>query len=292
MQPVPIARASEIRPLFQRLTESQPMCAAVLAGVYPGKVYVDHPDQPRTALLTTYIESEAHGTWCFLAGEPVNDAFNQALNEAIYSREIISQDVPILLVSCDPDDWGGQMDAVMAPRPPAWIPRYRFVSRGVGYDWRAAMPSGHTVEAMDDDLRRIPGLELPDDVAATLAKWQAMADPRFGDFGFVVLDRTGPDPVAASWATVDFVLAGAGDLGFFTQPEYRRRGLGTVAACAALEQAFAFGLQQVNWTCDAGNPGSTATAEKLGLERVEEYHQAVLIMDEAHHMAFFRQLGG
>ena len=292
MQPVPIARASEIRPLFQRLTESQPMCAAVLAGVYPGKMYVDHADQPRTALLTTYIESEAHGTWCFLAGEPVNDAFNQALNEAIYSREIISQDVPILLFSCDPDDWGGQMDAVMAPRPPAWIPRYRFVSRGVGYDWRAAMPSGHTVEAMDDDLRRIPGLELPDDVAATLAKWQAMADPRFGDFGFVVLDRTGPDPVAASWATVDFVLAGAGDLGFFTQPEYRRRGLGTVAACAALEQAFALGLQQVNWTCDAGNPGSTAAAEKLGLERVEEYHQAVLIMDEAHHMAFFRQLGG
>ena len=294
IQPLPTARISQIRPLFQRLTHSQPMCAAVLEGVYPGKVYVDdvcleHLARPRTALLTTYIESEAHGTWCFLAGEPANDPFNQSLNAAIYSRQIIPPDVPILLFSCDPDDWGGQLDAVLAPRPPIWILRYRFVSRQVGFDWQAALPPGHTVERMEEHLRQLPGLRLPEDIAATLTKWQAMTDPRFMDFGFVILDRTNPEPAVASWATVDFVAAGAGDLGFFTQPEYRRRGLGTVAACAALEHAFALGLQQVNWTCDADNPGSTRTAEKLGLERIEEYHQAVLIMDEAQHMAFFQQ---
>ena len=302
LQALPMARVPEIRPLFQRFAQSQPMCAAVLAGVYPGKVYVDdacleqvrlgHLARPRTALLTTHIESEAHGIWCFLAGEPANEPFTQSLNAAIFSRQIITPEVPILLFSCDPDDWGGQMDTVLAPRPPVWIRRYRFVSRGVGFDWRAALPPGHTVEAMDDGLGRFPGMDLPEDVAATLAKWQSMAGPRFSDFGFVVLDRTGPEPVVASWATVDFVVDGAGDLGFFTQPEYRRRGLGTVAACAALERAFALGLQQVNWTCDAANPGSTATAEKLGLERVGEYHQVVLIMDEARHMAFFGQMGG
>jgi RimJ/RimL family protein N-acetyltransferase len=292
IQALPIARAAQALPLFQRLTQSQPMCAAVLEGVYPGKVYVDNSPGARTALLTTYIESEARGTWCFLAGEPANDSFNQALNEAIYSRQIMAPDVPILLFSCDPDDWGGQMDAVLAPRPPIWIRRYRFVSRGVGFDRQATLPPGHTVERMDEELRQVPGLGLPEDVAATIEKWEAMADPRFSDFGFVVLDRSNPEPVIASWATVDFVVAGAGDLGFFTQPEYRRRGLGTVAACAALEQGFALGLHEVNWTCDVENPGSTATAQKLGLERVEEYHQAVLIMDEARHMSFFRQQGG
>ena len=116
-----------------------------------------------------------------------------------------------------------------------------------------------------------------------------MTDPRFMDFGFVTLDRTSPQPVIASWATVDFIATGAGDLGFFTQPEYRRRSLGTIAASAALEHGFASGLQQVNWTCDAGNPGSIRTAEKLGLERIQDYHQAVLIMDEKRHMAFFQQ---
>jgi len=79
---------------------------------------------------------------------------------------------------------------------------------------------------------------------------------------------------------------GAGDLGFFTQPDYRRRGLGTIAASAALEYGFANALHQVNWICDAGNPGSIRTAEKLGLERIEDYHQVVLIMDEKSHMAF------
>ncbi len=289
IQELPPARFPQMRPLFQRLLKSQPMCAAVLGGIYPGKVYVDDLAQPHTSLLTTYIESEAHGNWCFLTGDPANNAFNRSLNAAIFSRQIIAADVPILFLTCDPDDWRGQMDVVLAPRPPIWIPRYHFISRQVGFDWRAALPPGFTVERMNEDLRQLPDLQLPEDVAATLSKWQAMADPRFMDFGVVTLDRTGPQPVIASWATVDFVAAGAGDLGFFTQPDYRRRGLGTIAASAALEHGFARGLLQVNWTCDAGNPGSTRAAEKLGLERIEDYHQAVLIMDEQQHMAVFRQ---
>jgi RimJ/RimL family protein N-acetyltransferase len=241
---------------------------------------VDDPAQPRTALFTTHIESEAHGRWCFLTGEAANDAFNRSLNEAITSRQIVTDEVPVLFLTCDPDDWGGQVDRVLAPRLPIWILRIHFVSRQVGFDWRAALPPGFTVERMDNRLRQQPSLHLPEDVAATLSKRQWLAGPRFADFGFVTLDRTGPEPVIASWATVDFIATGGGDLGFFTQPEYRRRNLGTIAACAALEQAFASGLQQVQRTCDADNPGSTRTADKLSLERIEEYHQAVLIMDE------------
>jgi len=265
------------------------MCTAVLKGIYPGKVYVDDLAQPRTALLTTHIESEAHGTWCFLAGEPTNGAFNQSLNAGIFSRQIIASTTPILFFTCKPDDWGGQMDVVIAPRPPIWIPRYHFIGHQVGFDWRAALPPGFTVERMSEDLRQFPGLRLPEDVAATLSKWQAMTDPRFVDFGFVILDRTGSQVVIASWATVDFIALGGGDLGFFTQPGYRRGNLGTIAASAALEYGFANGLRQINWTCDADNPGSVRTAEKLGLERTEDYHQAVLIMEEKRHMAFFRR---
>ena len=286
MQPLSVAQASKIGPLFHRLMQSQPMCTAVLEGIYPGRVYVDDPAQPRTALLTTYIESEAHGVWCFLAGEPANDAFNQSLNTAIFSRQIIPNNTPILLLTCDPDDWGGQMHAVVAPRPPIWIPRYHFISRQVGFDWRDALRPGFTVERMNEDLRQLPDLQLPEDVAATLSKWQAMTDPRFMDFGFAILDRTSPQLVVASWATVDFIAGGAGDLGFFTQPDYRHGSLGAIVASAALERGIASGLRQVNWTCDADNPGSVRTAEKLGLERIEDYHQAVLIMDQKRHMAF------
>jgi len=289
MQPLSIDQASKIEPLFQRLMESQPMCTAVLEGIYPGRVYVDNLAQPRTALLTTYIESEAHGTWCFLAGEPINDGFTRSLNVAIFSRQIIADNTPVLFFTCDPDDWGGQMDAVVAPRPPIWIPRYHFVSQRVGFDWRAALPRGFTVEPMNQELSQLPGMQMPEDVIATLSKWKAMIDPRFMDFGFVILDRRRPQLTIAGWATVDFIAGGAGDLGFFTQPDYRRSRLGTIVASTALEHGFAIGLQQVHWTCDANNPGSVHTAEKLGLERMEDYHQAVLIMNEKNHMAFFRR---
>ena len=265
------------------------MCTAVLEGVYPGKLYVDSPTQPQTALLTTYIESEAHGMWCFLAGEPTNDSFNQSVNAAIFAHEIIANNTPVLFFTCDPDDWGGQMDAVMAPRPPVWIPRYHFISHRVGFDWRAALPPAFTVEPMNDDLHQLPSLQLPEDVAANLSKWRAITDPRFMDFGFIILDHTSAQLTIASWASVDFIAAGAGDLGFFTQPDYRRGRFGTIVASAALEHGFAIGLQQVHWTCDANNPGSVHTAEKLGLERVENYHQAVLIMDEKSHTAFFQR---
>jgi RimJ/RimL family protein N-acetyltransferase len=282
---LPGAQFATIAPLFKQLTRTQPMCTAVLEGIYPGKVYVNDPTEPRTALLTTYIESEANGIWCFLAGDPDDHAFTQALNRGIFSKQLVAKDVPVLFFTCDPDDWGGQMDVVFAPLPPIWFQRYHFVGRQVHFNWRAALPTGFSVERISADLRQRSGLRLPEDVDATLSKWERISDSRFSDFGFVTLDRTGPQPVIASWATIDFIAAGAGDLGFFTQPEYRRRSLGTIAVSAALEHGFANGLQQVNWTCDADNPGSVRTAEKLGLERIEDYHQAVLIMDEQRQMA-------
>ena len=289
MQPVPVARFSEVRHLFRHLTRGQPMCGAVLEGIYPGRVYADDVTRPRVALLTTYIESEAHGAWCFLAGEPANDGFNRSVNSALFSRQIIAHNTPILLFTCDPDDWDGQMDTVMAPHPPIWIPRHHFVSRRVDFDWRAALPTGFTVEPMNQELRQLPSIQVPEDVAVTLSKWKAMTGPRFMDFGSAILDRTRPQLTIASWATVDFIAAGDGDLGFFTEPNYRRAGLGTIAASAALEHGFSIGLQRVHWTCDADNLGSVLTAEKLGLERMDDYHQAVLLMNEKSHMAFFQR---
>lgn len=287
-------------PLFTRLAHSQPMVAAVLEGVYPGKVYGDDPEQPRTALLTTAIESEAHGVWCFLAGDPANAAFNQALNAAIFAQTLFAAEVPVLFFTADPDDWGGQYPALFAPRPPVCFRRYHFIARRDiarrdAFDWRAGLPEGFTVEPLEPRLRKLSGLQLPEDVATTLAKWERLrsgaspAGPGFKDFGFVTLDRSRLQPAIASWATVDFVTGSAGDLGFFTRPEYRRRNLGLIAVSAALEHAFESGLQQVNWTCDADNPGSIRTAEKLGLERIEDYTQALLVMDEEEHLRLWQE---
>ncbi len=269
--------------LFSRLEESQPMCASVLAGVYPGKIYVDNIDHPKSALLTTFIEDPSRGMWGFLVGNPDNDNFNRSLNAAIFKRSILPSESPVLLLTCDPGDWGGQMSIVMAPRPPIWMPRWQFISRRVHYDWESALPEGFSVQPMNETLLKQPGLEIPDDVRTTIEKWISITHSKFQDYGFVTMDETGHKPIIAGWATVDFIAKSAGDLGFFTQPDYRRKGLGTVAAAAALEYGFELGLTHISWTCDANNQGSIRTAGKLGLDRIEDYCMALLDMDEAEH---------
>ena len=273
-----------VRHLFDNIAKYQPMCNAVLEGVYPGKIFVDNHKNPRSALLTTFIESEQHGVWGFLVGEPRNKDFNSDLNRAIYNRQVISTETPLLLLTCDPDDWDGQMPAVLSPRPPIWMPRWHYVCRQVNYDWRKNLPEGFAVQRLHTDMLEDGALDLPIDVRTTLEKWAAAESELFSDYGFVTIDQSGSSPMITGWATVDFVAAGMGDLGFFTQPDYRRRGLGTIAAAAALEYGLANDLFQINWTCAAGNQGSIRTASRLGLVRVEDYQMAMLVFDQAEHM--------
>ncbi len=272
------------RRLFQGLERHQPMCSAVLAGVYPGKIFVDDLSHPRSALLTTFIESEQRGVWGFLAGDPLNEEFNRDLNTAIFDRQVTPTETPLILLTCDPTDWGGQMGRVTAPFPPIWMPRWHYVCRQINYDWRGNLPAGFAVQRMQIEMLERGDLDLPDDLRTTLQKWAATKSGQFADYGFLTVDQSAERPAVAGWATVDFVAQGKGDLGFFTQPDYRRKGLGTIAAAAALEYGLRNGLTQINWTCDAGNQASIHTANKLGLERIEDYQMGMLIFDEAAHM--------
>lgn len=292
MKQLKMEEYSIVKPLFARLNEDQPMSASVLEGAYPGRVYVDDADPPRAALLLTWIESEATGVWAFLAGDS-GEAFNREVNAAVFGRSILDPRAGMMFWTCDPGDWGGHLDEVFQPLTPIWIPRDHFVARRISFDWRAALPEGFILVAIDDALRR-GGLDLPGDIAATLDKWRLLEQQGFrkqavNDYGVVVLDNRGQKPVIASWASVDFIVNGSGDLGFFTQEEYRNHGLGTIAAAAVIEKGLQWGLQQINWTCEKENLGSSKTANKLGLEWVGEYQSAFLLLDEEKHRRVYQQ---
>jgi GNAT superfamily N-acetyltransferase len=269
-----------VKKLFHSLGQTQPMVSSVLEGIYPGRVYVDNVSDPETAVLLTYIESEAQGVWVFLAGDPANATFNMDLNRSIFDRQVISPQAPVVLFTCDTSAWDNYMPAVMTPAQVLRVPRWHFICRSVKQPREGVLPDGYTIQPMGKALSQLPGLELPEDMKSTIEKRNAISDDRFQDYGFVILDKTGPKPMITCWATVDFIVNGFGDLGFFTQPDYRRRGLGTMVVAAALEYGFNNkGLRQVNWTCDANNEGSLRTAQKLNLERIEDYMMYVLIFD-------------
>ena len=267
------------RPLFRSLEAFQPMCTAVLGGIHSGRVFVDDPSLPRTALLCTFLPSGG-AAWCFLAGNADDDATNRALNQAISAGEVAGQDVGMFLFTCDPEDWHGQLPVVFHPRPPVPMRRRHYLCHEMTYAWRDRLPPGFRLQRMDPALLDDPDLQVPADVRETLAQWQRVTDVRLQDFGFVAIH--GQEIVA--WATVDFVAGGTGDIGFFTLEPYRRRGLASAVAAAALEHGLSHGLSAVSWTCAEGNPASIRTAERLGLVHERDYTTYILSLDEAESL--------
>ena len=278
------ARYGRAEPLFSSLAEYQPACTAVLAGRYPGRVFVDQPERPRTALLVTTMSDNS--LWCLLAGDPAVEAFNQALNGALSAGTIAGEGVDVLFFVCDPEDWGGYLPAVTAPLAPFAVQRRHYVCCRVADDPGASLPAGYRLARMDPAWLDRPALQLPDNVRQTLERWRSLAQGEAGaslhDYGFAAL--AGEQVVA--WTTVDFVAGGRGEAGVFTLPAHRRRGLALATAAAAIGHGLAQGLSQVDWSCSEGNAGSICTAERLGCTRERNYGQYFLLLDEATNLAY------
>jgi RimJ/RimL family protein N-acetyltransferase len=148
------------------------------------------------------------------------------------------------------------------------------------YDWRRGLPDGYAILPMEIGMLKRDDLQIPSQVKTTLGKWMSIKDDRFRDYGFVVVHE---DQVAA-WATVDFVVAGAGDLGFETLPAFQKRGLGSAVAAAALEHGLQMGIE-VHWTSAEDNIGSQRTAQKLGLVNERDYTMYFFALDLSDHQA-------
>ena len=274
------SKYDKVRTLFNALEEYQLTCSAVLERDYPGKIYVDDLNHPETAFINTFISSEDDGVWGFLTGEPSNEAFNHALNEAIRNREIISEKAPIVFLTCHPEDWYEQLPIVFHPRQPIPMFRRYYECHGINLDWHSDVPEGYDIRCLNEALLTHPKLKIPDEVMKIFKKWRSISDPPLKDFGCVCIrgDRI------VSWATSDFVSGGVGEAGIFTLGGYRRRGLATVVTAAAVEHGLSHELSKINWSCTESNVASIRTAEKLGFERGRDYMMYCMIFDEVQHL--------
>jgi GNAT superfamily N-acetyltransferase len=261
-----------VRGLFGPWAQA-PFCAAVLAGSHPGRVFVDDPRHPRTAFLIT------REVWGYLAGNPNNDAFNQALNRALFAQEAVDPGTPLLQLACHPEGWRVSVRAVCHPREPVAEPRRTYVCRAPAYAWRPRVPGGIEVQPIDASLLEQPGLSLPGDVRALLDARTGAAGPLDAGVGYLALHG---DEVA-SYALVDSIAAGAGDIFLFTAEPYRQRGLATLTAAATVEYGLAHGLSRITWDCAAHNVASARTAEKVGGTLEREYSLYYFLFDERKH---------
>jgi RimJ/RimL family protein N-acetyltransferase len=269
----------KVRSLFTPLAEYQPMCTAVLDGIWPGQIWSDSLESPQSAMLITFL-SGGGAAWCFLVGKPKNVGFNALLNQMLFDEKVAGKEVGTFLLTCSPENWRGQLETVGKPRQPAPMYRQHYVCRELTYNWRSNIPDGHTILPMKPDLLKHEKMQIPSQVKSTLGEWLTIKDERFDDYGFVVVYEN----QVVAWATVDFVTSSSGDLGFETLPEFRRQGLGSLSAAAALEHGLKMGIA-VHWTCAIDNIGSQKTAKKLGLAHERDYIMYLFSLDVSEHMA-------
>jgi len=267
------------RSLFEPLSADYPMCRSVLAGVYPAKVFVDEPANPKTGLLMTFFDQSA--VWAFLVGSPSNKDFNQALQQATSEHKILGRNTGAMFFNCYPSDWREQLPIIIAPHETIPMCRKHYVARKIDFDWRARLRDGFLVNRLGPSMLSRPDFYVPREVRSALAKWQRMSSPDFQDFGFGIVHQN----AIVSWATAEYVADGRGDLRYYTVGNYRRRGLGTIVAAAAIEHGLSNGLSEIHWTCAARNTGSIRTAERLGLEYVHGDESCLLIFNEGRHLS-------
>jgi GNAT superfamily N-acetyltransferase len=233
---------------------------AVIAGSSPGAVYVDHPEQPSAAWV-----SSAEG--CYLAGDPENATFVNALRDML-AVTFLAEPGSDLYLTVDSPRWERQLAFIVPHRSLFREHRRHYTCRSVLLDWRARLPDGYTMRHIDAQLLAEPGLHIPEHIQSWMAaNWGSPAAFLANGLGACTLHG---DQIVA-WSLADCIAGDHCEIGIHTAPAYRRRGLASLTAAAMVEQCLAHGIVAVGWHCGEENTGSWKTAEKVGFVQTGTY---------------------
>jgi GNAT superfamily N-acetyltransferase len=268
----------QVRPLFPNL-DVHLAVQALLAGNVPGRVYVDDPAHPQSAMARI-------GHRFYLGGSPENAAFNRALGrffaEAVYPQGLAAGQEGFI-AKCTAAGWPRQID-VLLPNFPIPKTQHHYAGGEVcRADWRAMLPPDITIRPVDRALLA-EGLDGLDDLVEEMQSERPSVDEFLNkSFGFVPVHGN----KIIGWCLSEYNCGDRCEVGIATAEGYRRRGLATIIASAFVEYALAHGIAHVGWHCDADNAGSNATALKLGFTRVLEYPAYLCLFDEVIHLAVY-----
>jgi RimJ/RimL family protein N-acetyltransferase len=261
-----------VRSLLGDLVNCHVCIDGVLEGQNPGAVYVDDSVAPQTVLL---IGPE--GT--YLGGDSPATAQVTALKDLVTDL-MYRQGIDVLWIACDPA-WESRL-VDMLPWPPLHQPRQHYICTALALDWHACMPTGFAVRPITQELLDYPSLDIPDHVHDWMeGNWGSTGDFLAHGFGFVTVDEV--HNRVASWSLCDCTGGGVCEIGIHTHPEYRRRGLATITAAAAVDHALTHGFRSVGWHCNAENAGSRRTALKVGFVWERDYVHHICFRSEAVH---------
>jgi RimJ/RimL family protein N-acetyltransferase len=265
------------RPLFADAAAYNVAIDSTLDGITPGTVWADGAHS--TALINT-VEGWA------LGGDPTEsgvEAWARFLCDDLF---VNNPDVELdLRIS---DAWQAHIEALAAriERETIRWPRRHYVCHTLALpDPASRLPAGFTMQRIDAaflDRADRGELKVPaHTIGWTENNWGTRENYLAHGFGFCTVDEATNEVV--SWSVADCVSGTRSEIGIHTHPDYRRRGLASLTAAAAVEYALANRYNTVGWHCDEQNAGSIGTAERIGFTLERQYASYVYLGDAGSH---------
>jgi len=266
------------QPLFNELQWNL-ITKAVIEGTSPGRIYTDNIEDPKTAFMCT-VEGY------YLAGNTNNDEFNRSLNKLIFQRlftgDTVRKDETDIAIGFHPNTWKQKMPTIFKGRVPLTTARRHYTCTKLKEKhWKDHIPQGFQIQRIDKKLLETPHLQIPEHVTNWMkTNWGSISDFMKKGFGFCTIHGNR----IVSWSIADCISGTACEIGIHTHENYRRQGLATLTAAAAVDYALSSGFTQVGWHCDEYNLGSIGVAEKVGFKLERKYIQYYACANEAHHL--------
>jgi len=249
-----------VHSLFEEMT-CHLAVLTVLAGILPGRIYVDDPARPRSAIL---IPSNQHRV--YVSGEPAQSMLADVIH--LLFKESLAESFGFVVYYDASNTWKQTLEQVLQ-KPETfsgWRQLYRL--REPSSPVAGLLPEQITIGRIDEtmvvDSPLVNRQQLLEEI---LSESPSLEHFFRQNFGFCAQD--GHKLVA--WCLAEYHYQGRYELGIETIEAYQRQGIAVHLASAVIGHAFAQGATEIGWHCWATNMPSIATALKLGFEKVLDY---------------------
>lgn len=233
----------------------------VLAGILPGRIYVDDPAQPATAIL---IPSNRHRV--YVSGLPAPHLLADVLHGL--AREAVEQGYGCVLYCDAAQPWKPALEHALHQQDLISSWRQFYHLREPAAPVSEPLPEPITIGRIDETMLANTTLVNRDLLLEEIQSESPSLEHFFRQqFGFCAQEGH----QLAAWCLAEYHAQSRYELGIETIEAYQRKGIATHLADAVVRHAFAQGATEIGWHCWAANRPSVATALKLGFEKVLDY---------------------